>query len=148
MKQKRPNLAFERDAPKGAAPLNFTLDCSELYAMNVLTCTNSEIEKIARPIWLNIVRGSNAVSYSTFSKSFGSGLLKRITEERFVNQCKDFPLLTSLSEEYEYIDCIRRQSEVSVLWRLRSTKLSGEFLGVLTLQPRDSQVVVTGVSAS
>lgn len=116
--------------------------------MNVFTSTNSEIEKIARPFWLNIVRGSNAVSYFTFSKNFGSELLKRITEERFVNQCKEFPLLTSLSEEYEYIDCIRRQSEVSVLWRLWSTKLSGEFLGVLTLQTDDSQIVVTGVSAS
>lgn len=115
--------------------------------MNILTFTDTELKKIARPIWLNIVRGSNAVSYSIFTKSFDQELLNRITEERFVNQCKEFPLLTSLSEEYEYIDCIRRQSEISVLWRLRSTKLSGEFLGVLTLQSKGSHVVVTGVSA-
>lgn len=116
--------------------------------MNITRYANSEICAVADPIWLNIIKGSNRVDYSQFSRDFSLDLKAKITKERFASQCNEFPLLTSLSESFEFIDCIRRKEAVTVLWRLRSTILEGEFLGTLTLEGTNAAVSVIGVSAS
>ena len=116
--------------------------------MSITRHTNSEISEVAHPIWLNLIKGSNQIDYSVFSKDFSPELKKRITEERFASQCKQFPILTSLSEDFEFIDCIRRKDAITVLWRLGSTKLEGEFLGALTLNETSPGVQVIEASVN
>jgi len=116
--------------------------------MSITRCSNSEINEMARPIWLNLAKGSNEIDYPAFSRDFSLELKERITKERFASQCREFPLLTSLSEDFEFIDCIRRKDAVTVLWRLCSTELEGEFLGALTLEQTNTGVSVIGVSAN
>jgi hypothetical protein len=115
--------------------------------MKLSSLSEVELEKLARPIYLRIVRGSNAGDYSMFSQNFSEELLARITPERFASQRNEFPLLSSISEDFVYLGCIRRELGVSVLWKLGSVGLKGEFLGAVTLQEVDGQVRVSGVAA-
>ena len=115
--------------------------------MKLHTFTDSQLEKLARPIYLGVIRGSNAGDYSMFSHDFTEELAWRITPERFESQRKEFPLLSSISENFEYLGCIKREDAVSVLWKLRSTTLKGEFLGTVTLQEVSGKVMVVGVAA-
>jgi len=115
--------------------------------MKLHTFTDSELEEIARPIYLGIVRGSNAGDYSLFSQDFSKDLSERITPERFESQRNEFPLLSSISENFEYLGCIRREVGISILWKLKSTTLKGEFLGTVTLHEVGSEVRVVGVAA-
>ncbi len=115
--------------------------------MNLHLLTGSELEQFARPIYTRIIRGSNAGDYSLFSDEFTNELLERITPDRFSSQRNAFPLLSSISENFEYLGCIRREFDVSVLWRLRSTVLKGEFLGSVTLRAIGNEARVSGVSA-
>lgn len=115
--------------------------------MKLHTFTDSELEKIARPIYLGIVRGSNAGDYSLFSQDFSEELAGRITPARFESQRNEFPLLSSISENFEYLGCIKREMGISVLWKLKSTTLKGEFLGAVTLQEVGGEVRVVGVAA-
>lgn len=91
--------------------------------MNLATYTNTEIYKLAEPIWMNIITGSNKGYYDLFSASFSEDLKQKVTEERFHSQRNEFPLLISLAKDIEFIDCIRRESGITVLWRQKSSKL-------------------------
>jgi hypothetical protein len=115
--------------------------------MKLSSLTDLELKKIARPIYLGIIRGSNSGDYSMFSHNFSEELLARITPERFASQRKEFPLLSSISENFVFIGCIRRELGVSVLWKLESMDLKGEFLGAVTLQEVGGRVRVSGVAA-
>lgn len=115
--------------------------------MKLHTLTDSELEKIARPIYSGIVRGSNKGDYSLFSREFTEELAGLITTERFESQRNEFPLLSSISENFEYLGCVKRETAITVLWKLTSTTLKGEFLGTVTLQEVDGVVKVVGVAA-
>ena len=118
-----------------------------LLHMNLHVLTDSELEQLARPIYTRIIRGSNTGDYSLFTDEFTNELLERITPDRFASQRNEFPLLSSISENFEYLGCIRRELDVSVLWRLRSTVLKGEFLGSVTLRAIGNEARVSGVAA-
>jgi len=74
-------------------------------------------------------------------------LLAKLSEEHFRQSCEDFPLLTTIEPDFEFIDSIRRENSVTILWRLRSSRYAGEFLGILTLQSGDEGMEITAVSA-
>ena len=114
--------------------------------MGLESYTNEEIQKLAEPIWANIIEGSNRGDYDMFSENFSEELKHKITNERFRGQRDEFPLLTSLAKDPVFIDCLRRESGVAVLWKQKSTKLAGEFLGQVTLDKREGQVSVVAVS--
>ena len=115
--------------------------------MNLHILSDQELEKLARPIYTRIIQGSNLGDYSLFSDRFTEELTERITPERFASQRDKFSLLSSISENYEFLGCIRRELDVSVLWRLRSTALKGEFLGSVTLRTVGNEVQVSGIAA-
>ena len=60
----------------------------------------------------------------------------------------DFPLLTTIASNFEFIDSIQRENGVTILWRLRSTRYAGEFLGLLTLQAGEAGMEITAVSVN
>jgi hypothetical protein len=106
--------------------------------MNISNLSDEKIYELADPIWDNMRKGSNLVDYETFSCFFSASLKERLNKERFENQCKEFPLLTSLGAATP-VACIRRKEGVTVIFRQFSTRLEGEFVGQLTLSGTHAQ---------
>jgi hypothetical protein len=109
---------------------------------------DEQLKTVALPIWKNIVGAAAEQSYARFSRGFSDELLSKLSEEHFLESCKDYPLLTSIAEDYQLIGSIQRENGVTILWRLTSTQLGGEFLGQLTLQTGKSGMEIAGVSVS
>ena len=107
-----------------------------------------QLKSVALPIWKNIVAAAAEQNYARFSRGFSVDLLAKLSEEHFRESCRDYPLLTSITPDYEIIDSIQRENGVTILWRLSSARLAGEFLGQLTLQSGKSGMEITGVSVS
>ena len=55
-------------------------------------------------------------------------------------------LLTSLSEDKQFIGCLRRDNFVTVLFKQRSNELKGDFLGRLVLGIEDNEVKIFGAT--
>jgi hypothetical protein len=109
--------------------------------MGVFNLSDEEIYALAEPIWGNMCKGSNNVDYEAFSCFFSASFKERVDKERFENQCKEFPLLTSLGAATP-VACIRRKEGVTVIFRQLSTRLEGEFVGQLTLAGTDEKNAV------
>lgn len=107
-----------------------------------------QLKSVALPIWKNIVDASRDEDYARFSRGFSSELRAKLSEEHFRISCKEIPLLTTIDSDFEFIDFIQREKGVTILWRLRSTRYDGEFLGILTLQSGSSGMEITGVSVN
>ena len=107
-----------------------------------------QLREVAAPIWKNIVDAARERDYARFSRGFSNELLAKLSEEHFRQSCEDFPLLTTIEADFEFIDSILRENAITILWRLRSSQYAGEFLGVLTLQSGDNGMEITAVSVS
>ena len=107
-----------------------------------------QLKSIAIPIWRNITSAAREQDYTRFSRGFSADLLAKLSEEHFRLSCVDFPLLTSITSDFEFIDSIQRSNGVSILWRVYSDRYEGEFLGILTLQNGESGVKIAGVSVN
>jgi len=107
-----------------------------------------QLKSVAQPIWQNIIVAARERDYAKFSRGFSNELLAKLSEEHFRESCEDFPVLTSIESGFEFIDSIQREQAITILWRLRSSKFEGEFLGLLTLQSGESGMEITAVSVS
>jgi hypothetical protein len=107
-----------------------------------------QLKSVAEPIWTNIIVAARERDYAKFSRGFSNELLAKLSEEHFRESCKDFPVLTTIESGFEFIDSIQREQAITILWRLRSSKFEGEFLGLLTLQSGESGMEITAVSVS
>ena len=114
--------------------------------MNFLDKNDDEIIKIANPIWDNLVRSSNNKDYGSFTKDFSSQMLYGANEVELGKQWANNKLLTSLSENQEFLGCIRRDKFITVLYRQKSNTVSGEFLGRLVLGLEGDMVKVFGAT--
>jgi hypothetical protein len=104
-----------------------------------------QLRTVAEPIWRNIISAAGERDYARFSRGFSNDLLARLSEEQFRESCDEHPLLTAIAPDFEFIDAIYRENGVTILWRLKSSRYAGEFLGVLTLQNGESGMEITGV---
>lgn len=104
-----------------------------------------QLRSVAEPIWKNIIQAARDLDYARFSRGFSNELRSRLSEEDFRQNCEEFPLLTTIESDFEFIDAIYRENGITTLWRLNSAKYAGEFLGILTLQSGDSGMEITGV---
>ena len=109
---------------------------------------NEQLKSVALPIWKNIVEAANEQDYARFSRGFSNVLLTKLSEQHFRQSCADFPLLSSIAPNFKMIESIQRENGVTILWRLHSTQLAGEFLGQLTLQSGEKGMEITGVSVN
>ena len=107
-----------------------------------------QLRSVAEPIWKNIVDAAREHDYAKFSRGFSSELLSKLSEEHFRQSCEDFPVLTTIEADFEFIDSIHRESSTTILWRLASSRFAGEFLGLLTLQSGESGMEITAVSVN
>jgi hypothetical protein len=62
------------------------------------------------------------------------------------HQFANSELARNLSEEFEYLGIIRRGEYVTVLYRQRSTKKAGEWLGRLVLGYENGKIKIFGAS--
>ena len=114
--------------------------------MNLLEKTDEEILKIANPLWDDLVKYSNNKDYSGFTKHFSAQMLYGANEVELGKQWANNKLLTSLSEQKEFLGCLKRNNFVTVLFKQKSDTVPGEFLGRLVLGVEDDKVKVFGAT--
>lgn len=114
--------------------------------MNILDKTDQEILAIADPLWRDLVRSSNEGKYGEFAKHFSSSLARAMDEVAASHQFANSELARNLSEEVDSLGIIRRGEHVTVLYRQRSTRKPGEWLGRLVLGYENDKVRIFGAS--
>jgi hypothetical protein len=114
--------------------------------MNIIDKTDEEILAIADPLWRDLVKYSNEGKYGDFAKNFSSSLALAMDQVVAGHQFANSELVRSLSEEIDSLGIIRRGEHVTVLYRQRSTKKQGEWLGRLVLGYEDGKVRIFGAS--
>ena len=114
--------------------------------MSLLDKKDNEIFKIAEPIWDNLVKSSNIKDYGGFTKDFSSQMLYGANEVELGKQWTNNKLLTNLSDDREFLGCLRRNGFVTVLLKQKSDKVEGDFLGRLVLGVENEQIKVFGAT--
>ena len=114
--------------------------------MKLLEKTDEEILKIANPIWDNLLKCSNNKDYSGFTKHFSAQMLYGANEVEIGKQWANNKLLTSLSNQREFLGCLRRNNFVSVIFKQKSDTVPGDFLGRLVLGVEDENIKVFGAT--
>ena len=114
--------------------------------MNIIEDSDEEILAVADPLWRDLVRYSNEGNYADFIKGFSDSLTLALNEVEVGRQFASSELTRNLSEEFDYLGIIRRGEHVTVLYRQRSTKRKGEWLGRLVLGYEDGEIKIFGAS--
>ena len=114
--------------------------------MNLQDKTDEEIIKIADPLWDNLIKCSNNKDYSGFTKDFSAQMFYGANEIELGKQWANNDLLVNLSSEKVCLGCLRRNEYVTVLYKQKSTKISGEFLGRLVLGIEDGLLKIFGAT--
>jgi hypothetical protein len=114
--------------------------------VNIVERTDEEIKAIADPLWRDLVKYSNEGKYGEFVKNFSNSLALAMNQVVVGHQFANSELARNLSEDVDYLGIIRRGEHVTVLYRQRSTKKEGEWLGRLVLGYEDGEVKIFGAS--
>jgi hypothetical protein len=114
--------------------------------VNIIEKTDEEILAMADPLWRDLVKSSNEGKYGEFAKNFSSSLALAMDQVVAGHQFANSELARSLSEEIEPLGIIRRGEHVTVLYRQRSTRKPGEWLGRLVLGYEDGKIRIFGAS--
>jgi hypothetical protein len=114
--------------------------------VNIIERTDEEILAIAEPLWRDLIRNSNEGKYGEFAKNFSSSLALAMDQVVAGHQFANSELARNLSEDFDCLGTIRRGEHVTVLYRQRSTRKSGEWLGRLVLGYENGAVRIFGAS--
>ena len=114
--------------------------------MNIIERTDEEIQAIADPLWRDLVKNSNEGKYGEFVKNFASAFARAMNQVEAGHQFANSELVRNLSEDVDYLGIVRRGEHVTVLYRQRSTKKEGEWLGRLVLGYENGKVRIFGAS--
>ena len=114
--------------------------------MKLVNKTDNEILEIANPLWDDLVKHSNNKNYQGFTKDFSARMLMGANEIEIGKQWANNEVVTNLSNERQFLGCIRRDDFITVLYKQTSTKIQGEFLGRLVLGVEDNQVKIFGAT--
>ena len=114
--------------------------------LNIIEKNDEEILAMANLLWRDLVKASNEGKYGEFAKNFSSSLARAIDQVVAGHQFANSELARSLSEDIDPLGIIRRGEHVTVLYRVRSTKKPGEWLGRLVLGFEDAKVRIFGAS--
>lgn len=114
--------------------------------VNIVDKSDEEILAMAHLLWRDLVKHSNEGKYGDFVKSFSSGFALAMNQVVAGHQFANSELARSLSEHVDALGIIRRGEHVTVLYRQRSTKKPGEWLGRLVLGYEDGAVKIFGAS--
>ena len=114
--------------------------------VNIIDKTDEEILAMAGPLWRGLVTYSNEGKYGEFVKHFSSSFALAMNHVVAGHQFANSELARSLSEDFDALGIIRRGEHVTVLYRQRSTKKQGEWLGRLVLGYEDAALKIFGAS--
>ena len=114
--------------------------------VNIIELTDEEIRAIADPLWRDLVKNSNEGKYGEFVKDFSSDLARAMNQVEAGHQFANSELARNLSGHFDFLGIIRRGEHVTVLYRQRSTKKAGEWLGRLVLGYENEKVRIFGAS--
>jgi hypothetical protein len=114
--------------------------------MNIIDMTDEELLKIGIPWWEDLIKYSNKGQYGKFIKNFSYDLLLGLNEVEVGNQFAKSELTRSLDTNYDFLGFIRRGEHVSFLFRVRSTKREGEWLGRMVLGYERGEVKIFAAS--
>ena len=114
--------------------------------VNIIDKADEEIRAIAEPLWRDLLKHSNEGEYGEFVKNFSSSMARAMDQVTVGHQFANSELARNLSEEFEYLGIIRRGEHVTVLYRQRSAKKAGEWLGRLVLGYENGEIRIFGAS--
>ncbi len=115
--------------------------------MNIIDHTDEELAAIAHPMWDDLIRYSNEGEYGKFIRKFSYEMLFGLNEVEIGKQFAKSELTRSLDPEYDFIGYIRRNEHVTCLYRMRSSKREGEWLGRMVLgYNKEGEVNIYGAS--
>ncbi len=114
--------------------------------MNITEKTDDEILALAKPLWGDLVRYSNEGKYGDFSKNFAGSLARAMDQVAAGHQFAHSELARNLSSDFDALGTIRSGEHVTVVFRQRSTKKPGEWLGRLVLGYEDGTLRIFGAS--
>ena len=114
--------------------------------VNIIEKTDEEIRAIADPLWRDLLKCSNEGKYGEFVGKFARSLALAMNEVVVNHQFANSELARNLSENADFLGIIRRGEHVTVLYRQRSTKKPGEWLGRLVLGYEDDEVRIFAAS--
>jgi hypothetical protein len=114
--------------------------------VNIIEKTDEEIRAIADPLWRDLVKHSNEGEYGAFVKNFSTSMALAMDQVTVGHQFANSALARNLSENFDYLGTIRRGEHVTVLYRQRSSKRAGEWLGRLVLGYEDGKIRIFGAS--
>jgi hypothetical protein len=114
--------------------------------VSIIEKTDEEIRAAAEPLWRDLVKHSNEGKYGEFVKNFSSSMALAMDQVTVGHQFANSELARNLSEDFEYLGLIRRGEHVTVLYRQRSTKKAGEWLGRLVLGYENEKIKIFGAS--
>ena len=69
--------------------------------MDLLSKSDEEIFKLAKPLWENLVRASNMKDYGGFTKDFSTQMLFGANEVELGKQWANNKIITNLEETYK-----------------------------------------------
>jgi hypothetical protein len=128
------------------SPMKPATSAREESRANIIEKSDEEILAIANPLWRDLVKFSNEGKYGEFVRNFSNSLALAMNQVVAGHQFANSELARSLSEDVESLGIIRRGEHVTVLYRQRSTKKPGEWLGRLVLGYENGQVKIFGAS--
>ena len=115
-------------------------------SVNIIDHTDETILELAHPMWSDLIKYSNLGQYGKFIRRFSYDLLLGLNEVEVGKQFANSELTRSLHKEWDYLGIIRRGQHVTVLYRVRSTKREGEWLGRLVLGYEQGEVRIFAAS--
>lgn len=119
---------------------------TEAAGANLVDKTDEEILAVAQPLWRDLVKSSNEGKYGEFVRNFSSSFALAMDQVAAGHQFANSELARSLSDDFDTLGTIRRGQHVTVLFRQRSTKKPGEWLGRLVLGTEDGKVRIFGAT--
>jgi len=132
--------------PSVVSPVNPASSGHRESRVNIIEKSDKEILAVADPLWRDLVKYSNEGKYGEFAKNFSSSLARAMDQVVAGHQFANSELARNLSEDVDSLGIIRRGEHVTVLYRQRSTKKPGEWLGRLVLGYEDGKVRIFGAS--
>lgn len=111
--------------------------------MEIQNQTDAEILQVAEAMYSEIVNGSNANDWERFSQFLD--IRTPDVKKSVLEQWKNTPVLTSLTQQREFLSVLRREDHVLVTWKQWSTKVKGEYLALLYLRTIEDEVKSIGI---
>ena len=126
-------------------PVNEGPEPSETF-QNIIDHSDEELLAIAEPLWVDLVKYSNEGEYGKFIRKFSYDLLLGLNEVEIGKQFAKSELTRSLDPDCDFLGLIRRGQHVTCLYRVRSTKREGEWLGRMVLGYENGEIRIFAAS--